>query len=122
MSLEEYIKETLSTRLAKIYAINTEEFKDILDNHPVISKKFDKLCESMPKDKDSFDRYIAQGLKDIKGLNYTYEMTKDLCRSLYNLIICCKIRTYRNNIDAELKSFEPLIKKYQQEDVNINTI
>jgi len=76
----------------------------------------------MPSDKDTFDRYIAQGLKDIKGLNYTYEIAKDLCKSLYNLIICCKSRKYSKNIDSELKSFEPLIKNGMDRRISYNTM
>lgn len=122
MALEEYIKETLSTRLVDIYKINPQELKNILENYPIISKKFDKLCKNMPSDKDTFDRYIAQGLKDIKGLNYTYEIAKDLCKSLYNLIICCKNRKYSKNIDSELKSFEPLIKNGIDRRISYNTM
>lgn len=109
--LNDYIKEKLIAKFAEVYKIDYEEMKELLEDDKFkLNKKFCHLCERMPKDKDSFDKYMQHGFNNTKGSGYVYEAFKEVIRGIKDLLTCCR-RISLHNIDKEINSFGWLISK-----------
>ena len=107
--INEYIRGKLIERFAEVYKIDYEEMNNLVEDDKFkLHKKFNSLCDKMPKDKNTFDQYMKYGFSNIKGTGYVYESLKEVLRGVKDLLTCCSRRSL-HNIENEVSGFGPLI-------------